>query len=349
MTIGIWRACAARHTAVTNSGNRLSTSTASASATSPAGSGGSTLPRLTPRRVAMVFSPVASSRISDTEAVPSFMRTTPLQSMPSLARSARMRLLTWSSPPPSGPAKPTRPPRRATATAALAAQPPPVMMNSDADTLAPGAGKFCTRMTMSCTAMPAHKIFGACPGTGSVKADLVLHPGADEVMRDRHRRRRGQAIGVLAHQHGRDLRLGKPPGVLEFLAVHHNFAGQGLGVAADHQRGRKRPRLRVEILHPATGDAGFLARFPPHRVLDRFARLDEAGQARPHGRHKTRAAAEQAALAVACQHDSHRIGAREMFGLALRAIALPAGLHGLRRRAAIGAEAVAQMPVQHRL
>ena len=35
------------------------------------------------------------------------------------------------------------------------------MMNSEAATLVPGAGKFSTRMTMSCTAMPAHRIFGA--------------------------------------------------------------------------------------------------------------------------------------------------------------------------------------------
>src|ERR1039457_7395686 len=126
--------------------------------------------------------------------------------MPSLARSVRIRLLTWSLVPPSGPAKAARPPRRAMATAALAAQPPPVMMNSAAATLAPGAGKFCTRMTMSCTAMPAHRIFGAfLPGAASVKADLVLHPGADDVMRDRHRRRRGQALRVAARQHGRDL------------------------------------------------------------------------------------------------------------------------------------------------
>ena len=50
-----------------------------------------------------------------------------------------MRLLTWSSSPPSGPAKATRPPSRATATAALAAQPPPVTMNSDGRNL--GAGR----------------------------------------------------------------------------------------------------------------------------------------------------------------------------------------------------------------
>ena len=72
-----------------------------------------------------------------------------------------MRALIASSSPPSGPAKRASPPSRATASAALAAQPPPVMMKSDADTLAPGAGKCSTRITMSCTAMPAHRIVGA--------------------------------------------------------------------------------------------------------------------------------------------------------------------------------------------
>src|ERR1039458_846447 len=77
--------------------------------------------------------------------------------------------------------------------------PPPVPMNSDAATLLPGAGKFSTRMTMSCTTMPEHRILGLCfAGARSVKADLVVHPSPDDVMRDRDRKRRGQAIGVLA-------------------------------------------------------------------------------------------------------------------------------------------------------
>ena len=168
-------------------------------------------------------------------------------------------------------------------------------------------------------------------------------------MRDRDRRRRAQAFGVPARQHACYFRLGKPPRVLKFRAVDDNFSGQGLGMAADHQRGRERPGLRAEIGHLAAEDAGFLAGFTPHRVLDRLARLEEAGEARPHGRPETRAAAEQAVLALGRQHDHHRIGAREMLGVALRTIALPAGADRLRRRAAVRAEAVTQMPMQHRL
>src|SRR4029077_11514841 len=93
------------------------------------------------------------------------------------------------------PAKEMSPPSRTIATAWFAAQPPPVIMNSLAATLVPGAGKCSTCITMSCTAMPAQRIFGAA----LAKTDLVLYPGADDVMRDRDRGRRGQAVGVLAH------------------------------------------------------------------------------------------------------------------------------------------------------
>ena len=88
-----------------------------------------------------------------------------------------------------------------------------------------------------------------------------------------------------------------------------------------------------------------LADLAPHRLLDRLAGLDEAGEARIHALRKARLAAEQAALAVERQHDDDRIGAREMLRLAGVAFAPPAGGGDPRRRAAIGAEAVARVPV----
>jgi len=45
---------------------------------------------------------------------------------------------------------------------------------------------------------------------------------------------------------------------------------------------------------------------------------------------------------------NHRIGARKMFGLAVRAIALPAALLHRRAGAASGTEAVTLMPAHHR-
>src|SRR5262249_27755713 len=249
MTTGIFRSRAARHTALTNSGKRLSTRTASTSATSVEASFGRARPRLTPRRVAMVFSPEASSRMSETDAIPPSTRTAPVQSMPSSPRSDRIRLLTASLVPPSGPVKAMHPFSRAIATASCAAHPPPVMMNSLAATLVPGPGKFSTRMTMSCTAMPAQRIFGPF-GARSVKVYLVLHPGADDVVRDRNRRRRRQPLRMFAHQHGLNLFLAKPPSVLELRAIDHNLVRQCFNVTADHQPCRDRPWLRTEAHAP---------------------------------------------------------------------------------------------------
>src|SRR5262249_48067563 len=180
----------------------------------------------------MVFSPVASRRINETDAVPPSTRSTPLQSTPSFCRSERMRLLVASALPPSGPAKATCPLSRAIVTAALAAHPPPVMMNSLAATLVPGAGKFCTRMTMSCTAMPEQRILGLL---SSAKTDLVLNPGTYNMMCDRDGRRCGESLRMFPRQHRYDLILGKPAGVLKFLAINHDLARQRLGMTADHQ------------------------------------------------------------------------------------------------------------------
>ena len=64
---------------------------------------------------------------------------------------------------------------------------------------------------------------------------------------------------------------------------------------------------------------------------------------------KRAGAAEQAAVAAHRQHDDDRVGAREMLDLAGRAGPLPAAFDEVGRRAAIGAEPVPRVPVQHRL
>ena len=93
----------------------------------------------------------------------------------------------------------------------------------------------------------------------------------------------------------------------------------------------------------------FLAGLAAHRLFDGLARLDEARKARPHARRKARTAAEQAALAVDREHDDDGIGARKMLRAAGRAVAPPAGVDDAARRPAIGTEAVARMPAEHRL
>jgi hypothetical protein len=85
------------------------------------------------------------------------------------------------------------------------------------------------------------------------------------------------------------------------------------------------------------------------RIFDRLARLHKAGKTRPHRWHKTRAAPKEAAVAVDCQHDHHGIGARKMLGLAPLAVASPAAADKPCRSPAVGAKAVARMPVQDSL
>ncbi len=58
--------------------------------------------------------------------------------------------------------------------------------------------------------------------------------------------------------------------------------------------------------------------------------------------------AEQAPVAVAGEHDDHRIGAREVLGAAGRAVAPPAALDGAGRRTANRTEAMARVPGEER-
>ena len=83
--------------------------------------------------------------MSDTEAVPPSTRTTPLQSMPSACQVGDDAVadLVVAAAERTGEGDAPAQPRDA--TAALAAQPPPVMMNSDACTLVPGARKILAR------------------------------------------------------------------------------------------------------------------------------------------------------------------------------------------------------------
>src|SRR5690606_21682098 len=92
-------------------------------------------------------------------------------------------------------------------------------------------------------------------------------------------------------------------------------------------------------------DAGLLEDLAPHRVLERFARLHEAGKARIHARREAGLTPEQAALTVDREHDDHRVGARKVRRATLRAVAAPAGIGHLREGSAQSAEAVRPVPV----
>src|SRR5436190_21027394 len=254
-------------------------------------------------------------KIADKAVATPVMRWQPVQSTRSRASAASTRSPFRSSPagPPSGPASATRPPSRAIATAALAAQPPLTAKKPPACVFPSACGKRSTWKTSSSTMMPAQRIAGArASGLESAELNLFLHPGADDVIGDRHGRRRAQAVGMAPQQHARDLLAVEPAAVVELGAVDHDLGRERLGVAADHQRGRERPGLRPEIGDAPADDAGLLAGFPPHRILDRLARLDEAREARPHAGLEAVGAAEHATLALDRQHDRDRVGAREV-------------------------------------
>ena len=117
----------------------------------------------------------------------------------------------------------------------------------------------------------------------------------------------------------------RPEGVLELGRVEPERVRFGAGEAGDHQRARERPGLAGDVAHVADGDARFLHQLARHRLLDRFAGLDEAGQRRIAARRILRLAGEQDAAVMLGEHDHDRIDAREMLGAAIRAFAAPAG------------------------
>src|SRR5215468_582357 len=292
----------------------------------------------------MVRSPRASTKIADTEVLAPGTRTQPMQSTPSRAKPSTRRSPITSLPagPPSGAAKRTLPPSRAIAIAALAAQPPPMVMNSLAAALVSGVGNSRTRNTSSRTATPAQRMFAM-----SDKAPVGLKPRPDDVMGDRDRRSRRQAVGVPTQHHGGNLLALEPAGILQLRTINLEFRGQSLGMASDHQRHREGPRLRCEVGNASAFDTGLLQGLPSYRILDGFARLDESRKARPHALGKAGLPAKEAALAMDRQHDDDRVGARKMLGATRRAITSPAGLHGSGRCATIRAKAVASVPREH--
>ena len=61
-------------------------------------------------------------------------------------------------------------------------------------------------------------------------------PHPQDVMGDRHRHRRGQALGMAFLEHRHDFVAREPARVLELLAVDDDLAARRAGEAADHQR-----------------------------------------------------------------------------------------------------------------
>src|SRR5215472_1284579 len=262
------------------------------------------------------------------------------------ALSTRSPLSSCPAGPPMGPARKARPPSLAIATAALAAQPPLTTKKPLACTLPSGWGNSSTRNTSSKTMMPAQRIRGA---RSAEDIGTSLYVAANNMMGDRDRRRRGKPLRVLAVEHQGQFFPIEPARVFKFFTIDDDSGPQRLGIAADHDRRRERPRLRCEIAHPAARNSHFFRHLSPHCLFDRFAGFGETGKARPHAWREPTRATEHAALARNHQHDHDRIGTRKMLGTAGRTIAPPAAFGRRRRSAAVRAKAVPRMPTEKRL
>src|SRR5215469_297541 len=293
----------------------------------------------------MVRSPRAFMKIADKAVANPSMRWQAVQSTFSRAKALSTRSPFSSSPagPPIGPASAARPPSRAIATAAFAAHPPLTTKNPLAWTLPSGCGNSSTRNTSSSTMIPAHKMRGA-----RLADDIgaVLDISADNVMGDRNRWRGRQALRVLPIEHQGEFFALEPARVFQFFTIDDDGFGKRLGVAADHDRRGKRPRLGREITHAPASNANLFQDFTADRLFEAFARLGETGQTRPHGRCEASRTPEHASFAGDRQHDDDGIGAREMLGPTGGTIAPPAGLDQCGCCAAIRAEPMPRMPTE---
>src|SRR2546423_743681 len=152
----------------------------------------------------------------------------------SRAASASIVSPTLSEPagPPNGPEKLARAPRCAMATAAFAALPPLMVRNSLAWVFTSGRGNDPTRNTRSSTAIPVHS---TCLRASAEDTLALLDPGANDVMRNRNRRRYADSFRMLAEEHQRGLVAGEPARVLQLLAVDRDVGVARARMAADHQ------------------------------------------------------------------------------------------------------------------
>src|SRR3546814_13540991 len=99
----------------------------------------------------------------------------------------------------------------------------------------------------------------------------------DQPARDRDLRRQQQAaLGRGAAQRGVDFVEGEPARVLKLVA-YLRLVRPGLGEEAEHQRRRERPRLRGEVAAAKDAHAAFLQHLALDGLLQRPARLAEAG------------------------------------------------------------------------
>src|SRR5471032_1224791 len=138
------------------------------------------------------------------------------------------------------------------------------------------------------------------------------------------------------------------PARLSQFAAQLDRTIRRMGGEAEHDRGRKRPRLRGMIIAVDHAHTGFLEHFAAHGIFQGFAGLNETGQGRVTPFRPLRTAPEQAGVATGDDDDDGRIGARKLFESALwiRTLAAMAGGFEPQWSGAGWTEARALLPVR---
>src|SRR5215475_15481236 len=134
-----------------------------------------------------------------------------------------------------------------------------------------------------CEAVASVEVPPACSPrsarAGEIAPELIrVNEAPDERVGDGLLAGHSEALGVAALQHEPRVGAREPARLGDLVRVDRELARLGLGDATQHERVGKWPGLaRVErnLAHP---DAGFLQHLAAHRVLDVFARLNEACQ-----------------------------------------------------------------------
>ena len=155
---------------------------------------------------------------------------------------------------------------------------------------------------------------------------------------------------VFLSQRETDFLSVPPPHIGHLKVVDIDVGSQCLRVAADHQRGRKWPRLSRVILHATDPDSRLFHHLSADRFLHRFALVHKACQSRvhPHRTETPGGLSEKASIAIGYNGYDDRISTRKMFCFASRALTHQASPTHRGRLAASGAEAVRCVPSEVR-
>src|SRR5262245_7643925 len=109
-----------------------------------------------------------------------------------------------------------------------------------------------------------------------------LHRRPDQMMCDRRWPRHFEPVRMRIGDHVLKLSLAEPARILELGRIDADRAALHTPDEPDHQARGKGPRLARMIGNVIDEDARLLENLPPCRLLDRLARLHEAGRSEEH-------------------------------------------------------------------